>query len=91
MAGSFSNLAGNGCIETSCAMVCIPLGCRMMLVGILLWLSALSGAHGSIISSSEIQMCSRTSKNVEPLHPMGEACSKKFVVSLALQSGQVSY
>ena len=47
-------------------------------------------ANGSLIASSEVQMCSRDSPNVEPIHASGEHCSKKFVVSLAVRNGQVS-
>lgn len=69
----------------------IKIRSTMMLVMILtLCLALFNSADGSLISSSEIQMCSRTSKNAEPLHPLGRACNKKFVISLAVQNGKVS-
>ena len=46
--------------------------------------------YANLISSSEIRACARTSMNEEPMYPNGEKCNKKFVVSLAVQSGQVS-
>ena len=51
------------------------------------WITTVSG---SLIASSEVQMCSRDSANVEPIHASGERCSKKFVVSLAVRNGKVS-
>ena len=47
-------------------------------------------ASGSLIASSEVQMCSRDSPQAEPIHASGEHCSKKFVVSLAVRNGKVS-
>ena len=46
--------------------------------------------NGSLIASSEVQMCSRDSPQAEPIHASGEHCSKKFVVSLAVRNGKVS-
>lgn len=48
------------------------------------------GALASLIASSEIQACSRTLNSIDPLSLNGERCQKKFVVSLAVQTGQVS-
>ena len=50
----------------------------------------ITAVNGSLIASSEVQMCSRDSSNIEPIHATGERCSKKFVVSLAVRNGQVS-
>lgn len=46
--------------------------------------------NGSLIASSEVQMCSRDSPQTEPILASGEHCSKKFVVSLAVRNGKVS-
>lgn len=35
-------------------------------------------------------MCARSSATLEPMFGTGKPCSKKFVVSLAVRSGQVS-
>ncbi len=56
---------------------------------ILLAVFSLDGSLASLIASSEIQACSRTTANSEPMSAEGESCSQKFVVSLAVQSGQV--
>lgn len=58
---------------------------------LIILLACMQRCSASLISSSEIQSCSRTSIHSEPMFPGGESCSKKFVVSLAVQSGQVSY
>lgn len=47
-------------------------------------------ASASLIASSEIQMCQRTSAAFEPIFGTGEACKKKFVVSMAVKNGHVS-
>jgi len=47
-------------------------------------------SSGSLIASSEVQMCARSSATLEPMFGTGKHCSKKFVVSLAVRSGQVS-
>ena len=46
-------------------------------------------SSGSLIASSEVQMCARSSAALEPMFTTGKPCSKKFVVSLAVRSGQV--
>jgi hypothetical protein len=46
--------------------------------------------NGSLIASSEVQMCSRDSPGTEPILGSGEHCRKKFVVSLAVRNGKVS-
>ena len=51
--------------------------------------SCISPVRGSLIASSEVQMCSRSSPQTEPIHASGEHCSKKFVVSLAVRNGKV--
>ena len=51
------------------------------------WITA---GNGSLIASSEVQMCSRDSPQTEPILASGEHCSKKFVVSLAVRNGKVS-
>ena len=51
--------------------------------------SLVSPVSGSLIASSEVQMCSRSSPQTEPIHASGEHCSKKFVVSLAVRNGKV--
>ena len=51
--------------------------------------SLLSPVSGSLIASSEVQMCSRSSPRTEPIYASGEHCSKKFVVSLAVRNGKV--
>ena len=48
-------------------------------------------SSASLIASSEIQMCQRTSAAFEPMFGTGEACKKKFVVSMAFKSGQVNH
>lgn len=58
--------------------------------GILLfyWITV---GNGSLIASSEVQMCSRDSPpQAEPILSSGEHCRKKFVVSLAVRNGKVS-
>ena len=57
--------------------------------GILLfyWITV---GNGSLIASSEVQMCSRDSPQIEPILSSGEHCRKKFVVSLAVRNGKVS-
>ena len=47
--------------------------------------------HTSLISSSEVQLCRRTSKSFEPFFETGDACRKKFLVTLAVRNGQASY
>ena len=51
------------------------------------WITA---SNGSLIASSEVQMCSRDSPQTEPILSSGEHCRKKFVVSLAVRNGKVS-
>lgn len=46
---------------------------------------------GSLISSSEVQICQRTTASFDPVLDTGESCSKKFLVALAVRSGQVSH
>ena len=46
---------------------------------------------GSLIASSEVQMCARSSASFEPMLGTGKPCTKKFVVSLAVRNGQVNY
>lgn len=43
----------------------------------------------SLIASSEIKYCTRTSSNFEP-KTNDQACEKKFVVTLALRNSKVS-
>lgn len=43
----------------------------------------------SLIASSEIKYCTRTSKNFEP-KVNGQACEKKFIVTLAVRNSKVS-
>ena len=68
--------------------------CKMKLLSIFEWTFLcwlfVNGVSSSLIASSEIQACSRTLSNIDPTSLNGEACQKKFVVSLAVQSGQVS-
>ena len=59
--------------------------------GLVILLLQCSLASASLIASSEIQMCQRTSAAFEPMFGTGEACRKKFVVSMAVKSGQVSH
>lgn len=49
--------------------------------------------NASLIASSELRFCARTHliDEGEPMYPTGEICDRKFVVSLAVQSGQVSF
>ena len=55
-----------------------------------LWLLVLAVVvKGSLISSSEVQLCQRNSDSFDPLYSTGEACSKKFIVALAIRNGQV--
>uniref|UniRef100_A0A1X7UMY0 Generative cell specific-1/HAP2 domain-containing protein n=1 Tax=Amphimedon queenslandica TaxID=400682 RepID=A0A1X7UMY0_AMPQE len=42
----------------------------------------------SLVSSSEIQFCQRQSASYDPILSNGEACSKKFLVALAVRNGQ---
>ena len=51
------------------------------------WITA---SNGSLIASSEVQMCSRDSSQTEPILSSGKHCRKKFVVSLAVRNGKVS-
>lgn len=60
------------------------------ILGVLVFCLTYSVTSGSLIASSEVQMCSRNSREVEPIHASGEHCSKKFVISLAVRNGQVS-
>lgn len=47
-------------------------------------------AGASLISSSEIKYCTRTSSKFEPMLTNGQHCEKKFLVTLAVRNGQVS-
>ena len=44
----------------------------------------------SLISSSEVQFCRRSSRSFEPFFDSGDACEKKFLVTLAVRNGQAS-
>ena len=47
-------------------------------------------SEASLISSSEIQMCAKTSSTNDPiLAGSGGPCTKKMVIAMTLQSGQV--
>lgn len=47
------------------------------------------GGNGTLISSSEVQMCGRTSGASEPIFKGGNKCKKKFFVTVTVRSGQV--
>lgn len=48
-------------------------------------------ATSSVISSSEVQMCQRTTSTFDPILSTGNACHKKMLVALAVRNGQVYY
>ena len=45
--------------------------------------------ESSLISSSEIQYCRRSTQSFDPVLDTGDACDKKFIVSLAIRNGKV--
>ena len=45
--------------------------------------------NGTLIASSSVRLCKRTSAGDEPLRSDGSPCKKKFVVVLAVGSGKV--
>lgn len=48
------------------------------------------GIHASLIASSEIKYCTRRKSSFEPMLKNGDPCEKKFLISLAVRSGQVN-
>ena len=74
--------------DCTAAMVqCLTLWLGGVVALMLLYLHCTSG---SLIASSEVQMCARSSASYEPMFGTGKPCSKKFVVSLAVRNGQVT-
>ena len=62
----------------------------MSMIGcIILLLLLLHGVSASLISSSEIQLCTRKKSSFEPMLKNGQPCEKKFLISLAVRNGQV--
>ena len=45
--------------------------------------------NGTLIASSSVRLCKRTSTSGEPLRSDGSPCKKKFVVALAVDTGKV--
>ena len=50
----------------------------------------LHGVTASLIASSEIKYCTKRKASYEPMLKNGEPCEKKFLVALAVRSGQVN-
>lgn len=67
------------------------MGARMELLVLLLVAVLLPhrGGNGTLIASSEVQMCGRTSGASEPMFDGGHKCKKKFFVTVTVRSGQV--
>lgn len=60
------------------------------LVSVLCAVLILHEVGASLIASSEIKHCTRTSKDFEPKVNGKAACEKKFVVTLAVRNSKVS-
>lgn len=61
------------------------------LVSVICAVLILHEVGASLIASSEVKYCTRTSLSSEPKYKDGEACEKKFVVTLAIRNGKVKF
>ena len=68
-----------------------PVGAGLGMVVLLVFAVLLSrrGGNCSLIASSQVQMCMRSSIASEPMFAGGKKCKKKFFVTLTVRSGQV--